>query len=80
MTGQQLLDRLCDLLADEQAFIEVMTVPQLMHIKAELDRLMVDAISDDATPCPHDGTRWQHPLDGEERCGQCGRRLEREAA
>jgi hypothetical protein len=59
---------------------EDMTVPELIHVKAELDRALLDAITDPETPCPHDGSKWKHPFDGVTHCGQCGRRLEREAA
>lgn len=84
MTPRNLMDLLSELFDEEvggrplgkDAFL--LTVPQLMHIKAGLDRALLDAISDDETPCPHDGTRWKPTLDPEnrERCGQCGRIVE----
>ena len=53
---------------------EVLTIPQLLHIKAAFERMFWDAYYDTNTPCPHDGSKWSLP-DGIERCGQCGRRL-----
>lgn len=52
---------------------EVLTVPQLMHLKTEFEREFYEAYYDPQTPCPHDGTKWE--MNGAERCGQCGRKI-----
>lgn len=83
MTGRELLNKIQDSLAEDETLVDMdtpLTVPQLMHIKAALGRELMNAISDEATPCPHSGTRWMHPGDGSDRCGQCGRRIEKEVA
>ena len=76
MTPGQLQNRLSEFLPEGYHSFHALTVPELMHIKAEFDRLILDAISDEATPCPHSGTRWHLYIDDtQERCGQCGRVL-----
>jgi hypothetical protein len=64
-----------ELMYGEKTIDRKLTVPELMHLKAHIDRELLDAISDEATPCPHGGTKWKLE-DGIERCGICGRRIE----
>jgi len=72
MTPRQFQEQLRD--SFECAEDEVLTIPQLLHLKAAFEHIFYDAYYDTNTPCPHDGTKWQMP-DSIERCGQCGRRL-----
>jgi hypothetical protein len=52
---------------------EVLTVPQLMHLKEVFDREFYEAYYDPKTPCPHDGSMWE--MNDTKRCGLCGRKV-----
>ena len=78
MTGRDLLNKLQDCLAEDETLVNMdspLTVPQLLHLKAWFEHTHYDAYYDPKTPCPHNGTRWTHPNDLAQRCGQCGRAI-----
>jgi hypothetical protein len=77
MTGRDLLNRL----QEDETLVSLDTpldIPQWYRLKAAFERIFYDAYYDPKTSCPHNGSRWD--LQGVVRCGQCGRRIEQEAA
>jgi hypothetical protein len=82
MTGRALLHKLQDTLAEDETLAGMdatLDIPQWYRLKAAFERIFYDSYYDPKTPCPHQGTKWRLE-DGVDRCGQCGRRIEREAA
>ena len=78
-TGRELLHHLQEKIEEEISLDAVMTIPILLHIKPAFERMYWDVFYDPATPCPHEGTKWSLE-DGVQRCGMCGRKIEKEKA